>query len=346
MAKKKAPAKKKGNSKSSKDSGSNSGIILAIVMIVVIAAAWYFKTNGGLPEFMSPAAKETKEAPATGSEVAPKKEAAKAEKPTEKPVVRKEPAKKTTEPQPEKSKEAEVQPTDFDHYYYTSSFDFAWPAYTQDDLIVEHEGYTLSYDEDIEQPKWVAYRLTAENIKKSVADRKDNFRPDPDVRTGSATLADYKGSGYDRGHLAPAADFSWSQAAMDGTFFLSNMSPQDPSFNRGIWKKLEEQVRTWGLKDKELFVVVGPIVERGAKKIGKNKVAVPQRYYKIVLDISEPEVKAIGFIMNNEASSKGLMELAVTIDSIEKVTNLDFFPMIPDELENKLEGSINKNLWK
>ncbi|MEQ8686835.1 MAG: DNA/RNA non-specific endonuclease [Imperialibacter sp.] len=344
MAKKKAPAKKRTTRKPSKESDSNLGLILGIVMIVIIGLAWYFKTNGGLPDFLQSGSKpeQVVETPEKSSGPVEKKEITK--KPSAQKPVKTEP--KTGKSSADKPAEEVEIPTDYDHYYYTTSFDFAWPAYSQDDLIVEHEGYTLAYDEDIEQPKWVAYRLTAENISKNAAQRKDNFRSDNDVRTESATLADYKGSGYDRGHLAPAADFSWSQAAMDGTFFLSNMSPQDPSFNRGIWKQLEEKVRDWGMRDKELFVVVGPIVEGGAKKIGKNKVAVPQKFYKIVLDISEPELKAIGFVMENKASTLGIMEYTVTIDSIEKITGLDFFPMIPDELEKKLESTINKNLWK
>lgn len=319
---------------------------MAIVMIVVIGLAWYLKNNDGLPDFLKtadkteqPANSSTPESPAKRKD-APKPAAEKpAQSATEKQVT----AKKPAETKPAQKTE---QPTDYNQYYYTASFDFAWPAYTQDDLIVEHEGYTIAYHEATEQPKWVAYKLTAENLKKNAATRQDNFREDPYVRTGSATLADYKGSGYDRGHLAPAADFAWSQDAMDATFFMSNMSPQDASFNRGIWKKLEEKVRDWGVQNRELFVVVGPIVERGAKNIGKNKVAVPQKFYKIVLDLSEPEVKAIGFIMNNTASNKGIMDYAVSIDSIEKITKLDFFPMIPDDLENKLESSINKTLWK
>ncbi len=349
MTKRKAPAIKKTTSRKSKDSGSNSGLVLAIVMVMVIGLALYLKDSGNLPEFVQSLGKKeqvkkekTRQQPTQAKKEDPK-ESSRQPSTSSQAAARKTP---TSTPQKDKAPAEQEAPTDFNHYSYTSSFDFAWPAYTQDDLIVEHEGYTLAYEEDIEQPKWVAYRLTAINIKKNTAQRKDNFRPDPGVRTESATLNDYEGSGYDRGHLAPAADFSWSQEAMDGTFFLSNMSPQDPSFNRGIWKKLEEKVREWGVKDKELFVVTGPLVDRGAKKIGKNKVAVPQKFYKIVLDISEPEIKAIGFVMENRGSDKSIMDYVVTVDSIEKMTGLDFFPMLPDELENQLESRINKNLWK
>lgn len=355
MARKRAPtkpsAKKKGSRKTKEEQGSSIGIVLVILMLVVVGLAWYLKNGATLPEFL--------QAGNLNEEIVPSTDSAPV---ATQPALRKERTDKEKEPeiQPEFTaasgpsatearsaalKEEEV-PADYNRYYYTSSFDFAWPAYGQDDLVVEHEGYTLAYDEGIEQAKWVAYTLTASNLEKKTGRRKDNFRSDTYVRTASADPDDYRNSGFDRGHLAAAADFSWSQEAMDGTFFMSNMSPQAPAFNRGIWKKLEEQVRDWGTVNKELFIVTGPIVERGAKRIGKNKVAVPQKFYKIVLDLSEPEVKAIGFILKNEGSSKDFMEFAVTIDSIEKITSLDFFPMIPDDLENELEGAINKSLWK
>ena len=103
--------------------------------------------------------------------------------------------------------------------------------------IVNHLGYSLSYNEKNEQASWVAYELTADQVRGTVK-RKDSFRSDPLIKTGSASLSDYKGSGYDRGHLAPAADMKWSTTAMSESFFMSNMSPQLPGFNRGIWKKL------------------------------------------------------------------------------------------------------------
>ena len=125
--------------------------------------------------------------------------------------------------------------------------------------VVKHTYYTIDYNEKHEQPNWVFYRLTIENTK-GKAKRKDDFRPDPSVSTGSAELSDYKGSGYDRGHLCPAADMKQSDQAMSETFFLSNMSPQVPSFNRGIWAKLEAEVRRQIKgEDDTLYVITGPI---------------------------------------------------------------------------------------
>ncbi len=158
------------------------------------------------------------------------------------------------------------------------------PHYTNDSEIIQHTGYALKYNEQYEQAEWVAYQLTDIEVNGKY-ERSDNFRKDPFVSTGSATLKDYKGSGYDRGHLIPASDMKWSPDAMSSSFYMSNMSPQDPSFNRGIWKKLEEQVREWAVDNREIYVVTGPVLTNGLyQTIGVNKVAVPNHYYKVVLD--------------------------------------------------------------
>jgi endonuclease G len=158
-------------------------------------------------------------------------------------------------------------------------------------------------------------------------------------------LADYKGSGYDRGHLAPAADFSYDDFALSQSFYLSNMSPQNPSFNRGIWKKLEDQVRDWAMENDNIYVVTGPVLNKSFKTIGNNEVSVPEYYYKIVLDIQKPDIKAIAFLMKNEKSSASLESFVVTINRLESLTGLDFFPTMPDQLENALEESKTTRGW-
>jgi len=211
--------------------------------------------------------------------------------------------------------------------------------------VVTHTGYTLKYSEDDEQPYWVAYELTSDEIYGSF-ERKDNFRSDPLVRTESAALSDYRSSGYDRGHLIPAADQNWSEEAMGDSFFLSNMSPQEPSFNRGIWAKLESVVRTFAKDNKSLYVVTGPILIDGPyDSIGSNKVSIPKYYYKAILDYTEPEIKAIGFILPNEGSSKDLTDFATSVDAVEKETGIDFFYKLPDTQESTIEASFDVNDW-
>lgn len=211
--------------------------------------------------------------------------------------------------------------------------------------IIEHTGYTLSYNEEYEVASWVAYELTRDEVL-GEGSREDDFKSDPAVRTGSATLADYKNSGYDRGHLAPAADFKWSEEAMSDTFYLSNMTPQEGTFNRGIWADLESVVRTFAYDNGSVYVVTGPVLTDGPyKTIGSNKVAVPKRFYKVILDYTEPELKAIGFVLPNEKSDKRLQSFAMSVDEVEEITGINFFPALPDDQEEELESSYDVSLW-
>ncbi len=220
------------------------------------------------------------------------------------------------------------------------------PAFTECGRIVCHTAFTLCYSEEHEQACWAAYVLTAAMLKGKGFRRSNDFRPDPLVTTGSATPEDYRKSGLDRGHLVPAGDMKGSRRCMSETFYMSNMSPQVPAFNRGIWKKLEEQVRRWAEENEEIMVVTGPVLtDQGFRVIGLNKVAVPFRYYKVILDYREPELKAIGFILPNSRSDAELETYAVTVDEVEEVTGLDFFPDLPAAGEELLESKIELDKW-
>ena len=219
------------------------------------------------------------------------------------------------------------------------------PAPIDGEQIIKHTGYTLSYNEDHEQANWVAYELTKAEVLGS-GTREDSFKADPAVATGSATLNDYKGSGSDRGHMAPAADFKWSGEAMSDTFFLSNMSPQAPAFNRGIWADLEAAVRTMAYDNDEIYVVTGPVLTDGPyETIGKNKVSVPKRYYKVVLDYKDPDIKAIGFVLPNEGSTEPLASFAMSVRDVEEITGINFFPRLPDDQEDLIETEYDVSKW-
>lgn len=218
------------------------------------------------------------------------------------------------------------------------------PKIRPGDQIIEHTAYTLDYDETYEQASWVAYELTkSETVKKY--ERSDQFYVDPAVKTGSATGIDYKGSGYDRGHLAPAADMGWSSTSMVESFYYSNMSPQDPSFNRGVWKRLEEQVRDWAVQYGKIYVVTGPVLKGKLPTIGPSRVAIPKYYYKALLVKSAGTTQAIGFIMRNGSSSSPLRSFAVSIDSVERFTGIDFFHSLADSEEVKLEAKACTTCW-
>lgn len=221
---------------------------------------------------------------------------------------------------------------------------FEIPENKHGEEVIHHAGYSFVYSEKHEQSKWVAYELTSSETEKAV-ERTNDFIPDPFVKTGSADNPDYAGSGYDRGHLAPAADMGWSEQTMKESFYFSNMSPQLPSFNRGIWKKLETQVRTWAIENEAIYVVTGPILKDGLKTIGPNKVSVPEYYFKVILDFTGTEKKAIGFVLPNTNSSLPLSEFAISVDSVEILTAINFFPKLDNTEEEKLESSICIECW-
>lgn len=210
--------------------------------------------------------------------------------------------------------------------------------------VVRHTWFTLSYSEDHEQAEWVAYELTRDRLNENWAERPNSFRPDPEVRTESATPRDYSGSGYDKGHLCAAADMAFDDNAIDETFFMSNMSPQVPAFNGGVWRELEELTRDWARKFKRLYVATGPVLTvQDLGEIGFSKVTVPGAYYK-VLYAPEPQ-KAIAFMLPNALSTQPVMEYSCSIDKVEKTTGLDFFPNLLKGLDEELEGSLDRDAW-
>jgi endonuclease G len=226
--------------------------------------------------------------------------------------------------------------------------DLEFPSSLVSCQLIRHTHYSLCYSEKHEQALWVAYILTYNELFKDADRSDDSFIPDDKVSTKTALPNDYATSGYDRGHLAPAADFSFSESALAETFYMSNISPQVPDFNRGIWNELEQRVRFWVKKEKSLYIVTGGVLYNNnqLKKIGRRtKISVPTHFYKIIVDLQLPEIKAIAFLMENQASEKSLQSYVVSIDEIENLTGLDFFPKLPDELEKPLEASISIGKW-
>lgn len=210
--------------------------------------------------------------------------------------------------------------------------------------IIRHIGYTVSYNKDLKLPNWVSYELTrAETQGKEK--RGDRFIADPLVAGPIATNADYTRSGYDKGHMAPAADMKWSPQAMEESFYFSNMCPQHPQLNRRGWKKLEEKIRDWAIADSAIIIICGPIITKQPQTIGRNKVVVPQQFFKVILSPFVKPMRAIGFLFNNRQAVEPLSTYAVTVDSIERLTNMDFFAPLPDEIEDKIEAEANYFQW-
>lgn len=211
--------------------------------------------------------------------------------------------------------------------------------------IIKRPHYTLSYNEDHEVANWVAYELDHHKLRNCVK-RTDNFRPDPLITTGTAVSADYKGSGFDRGHLVPAGDMKQDRQAMNDTFYFSNMTPQPPKFNQGRWGQLELLIRSWGLKYKKIWIVTGPVLVDNLSFIGsKNKVSVPEVYFKVILRETENSYDGIAFLMSTDVPHTDLAAYATTINQVEEVTGIDFFQFLNDADEERIEEKSEIMRW-
>jgi endonuclease G len=211
--------------------------------------------------------------------------------------------------------------------------------------VVHHSAYTLGYSEVHEQACWVQHRLTQSQLGGARYERSDDFRADPGVPSGSALPTAYKGSGYDRGHLAPAADFAWSATAMSESFFMSNMCPQVPALNRGIWARLEDAVRKWAIEADTLWVISGPMLEANMPELPSG-VAIPKAFWKVVYD-PFPVPKCAAFILPQAGYTGSFWDFAVAVDEVERRTGIDVLPSIADNLEEELERMVARsNQWQ
>jgi len=221
--------------------------------------------------------------------------------------------------------------------------DFFLPTSTTGQ-VVHHHGYSLSYSEAHEQAEWVAYELKKAHLSSTNFER-PLFEIDKAVKTGAAHWRNYKNSGFDRGHLCPAGDRRYSKEAYDETFLTSNISPQKSDFNAGIWNTLEQKVRYWANKYDGVFVVTGGVLKGDMQTIGDEHVAVPNQFYKIILDNDNGTIRMIAFLMPHENSNQPLYKFVVSVDEIEALTGIDFFPELEDELENRLEAMSDYKGW-
>ncbi len=238
-------------------------------------------------------------------------------------------------------------------HYATTEADTAIPAdclrhieqvqAPQSCLRIAYTGFTVYFNPEWHMPRCVVYELTRNETKDPVG-RYGSFEADSAV-AGCAKPSDYAGSGYNRGHMAPAADFKWSGKAMRETFKMTNVCPQVQSLNSGGWSRLEEKVREWAVRDSAIVVASGPVVLPGHNTAGAGNVAVPQAFFKVVLAPYATPPRAIAFIYPNAPAGQRLRDYAVTVDSVEAATGLDFFSALPDGIESRLERQCNINQW-
>jgi endonuclease G len=232
------------------------------------------------------------------------------------------------------------------------------PAILPGEKLIKHSAMFLVYSETHEQAKWVAH-IISPDIAYGNLSRTNDFRPDTMIKTGSAVERDYfiktklangkykyDGFGFDRGHLAPSADFRWSPTAISESYLYSNMSPQRPQFNRGGWAKLEDLLRAYVIQHKTaLMVVTGPVLTDTMKVVRRSidHVSIPDYFFKVAYDTATN--RGIGFIMPNKKITKPIEYYAVTIDSVENFTGLDLYASLPDSIENKMESHIDVKAW-
>jgi len=238
----------------------------------------------------------------------------------------------------------EDSPTSTTSITTSKEFDNSFLPASTTGAIITHNYFTLSYSEENEQAEWVAYELKKSDLAKNEFER-PYFIEDKSVKTKSADWRNYKNSGFDRGHLCPAGDRRMSFEAYNETFLTSNISPQNHDFNAGIWNRLEQKVRFWAEKYDGVYVVTGGVLEGNMETIGDENVSVPNEFYKIVLDASDGDYKVIAFLMPNKPSSESFYEYTVSIDEVEAKTGIDFFPQLPDSIENDLEQMIDLKVW-
>lgn len=208
----------------------------------------------------------------------------------------------------------------------------------------EYTGFEVDFNPGHHNPNYVTWTLTPEEARAEAVSRTNKFYPDPQVET-CAQLSDYRNSGFDRGHMAPAGDMKWSAQAMEDCFYLTNICPQAKELNTGAWKNLETNCRRWALQDSTLVIVTGPIYDKEPPATIGNGVAVPTRFFKVILAPYANPPRAIGFVMPNAKVPGGMAATATSVDEVEKLTGYDFFSSLPDDEENRIEAQYRLYDW-
>lgn len=215
------------------------------------------------------------------------------------------------------------------------------PALDGDEVLLTHKGYVTSYNAEAMIPEWVAYELTAEETRGDASREESVFQMDPQYRKMQAMREDYYCSGWTKGHMASAGDFKWDADALDETFYLTNICPQDETLNGGDWNYLEKQVRYWARDNGRAWVVTGPIIGKNKYgKIGDRDVVVPDSFFKAVLIPKGNGYSAIAFVMGNDSRRYYLEKCSMSVNALERLTGLDFFPNLPDDIEEAVESKI------
>jgi len=220
------------------------------------------------------------------------------------------------------------------------------PLTDRPEQILKRRGYTTSYNSKTKNPNWVAWHLTKAHTNGSARRSDEQFTEDEEVKGARATDRDYYNSRYDRGHMCPAGDNKWDKTAMEQSFLFTNICPQNHGLNKYEWNDLEIQCRSWAREYGAIDIVCGPVysAQGEQKTIGRNKVWVPVAFFKVILCRSGSP-KAIGFVYRNEGKKQKLAEAACSVDEVEALTGIDFFPALDDKTEQRIEKEADLSKW-
>ena len=205
------------------------------------------------------------------------------------------------------------------------------------DLVLLRPGFALGYSHKRRQAIWVSYQLTAEQLKKRRVRRMNSFMADPAISMAPVQPEEYRATGFDRGHLVPAADMAHDQLPMRHSFFMSNISPQLPGCNRGVWKRIETMTRKIAAKEQTILVICGPLFPESPQMMLNTDIPIPSGFFKVILDLTPP-MKMIGFIVPNRSARNHLKSFVVTVDQVEEITGMDFFSRLHNNIEKPLES--------
>ena len=220
------------------------------------------------------------------------------------------------------------------------------PAIGKSDVILVYNGFVVNYNTEWLIPNWVAYELTAQEVDGQVP-RSNSFGMDMEYKGRQAMREDYSYSGWDKGHMAPAADMKWSQSAMYECFYLTNICPQDHNLNGKDWHMLEKRVRDWAIKYGNVWVVCGPYVtNNGYGTIGDRKVVVPDGFFKAILRKEGKEWYSIAFLFKNDSSPQPMKDAVVSVNQVEEMLGLDLFCNLSDKIEDTVESQADFSSWK
>ena len=219
------------------------------------------------------------------------------------------------------------------------------PLASVSEIIIKKKAYIVSYNSKRKVPNWVAWHLTGEHADGPIG-RNNVFYSDDTVPFPRATVEDYKGSGWSRGHMCPAGDNKWDAVAMSESFSLINVCPQNASLNSGLWNSIEINCRKWAKKFQEIYIVCGPVFYSQAHEvIGDNEVYVPEAFFKVILCLHGTP-KGMGFVVKNTAGTNKRDLYFNSIDQIERITGMDFFPNLPDDMEEVIESKLDLDQWR